>query len=573
MRRRSLLFVALLLALTPSASAASLMPVHGDVDYLETGRVEGFVVSDLGFVLHSGATPEGEPTLRQFLFRAQQVDVLTVRDYEDRYYLDGPVPVDMGSTLNNLGSGPSGDVQEVLTGVSIKIVSTTPEWDFLLFSPRGEAPTTEGAEFRALGAGAYSMANSAAGSSILGAEVPRSAALRTCLAGADVTDADQLRLSSRFLSSEVRGTFNLLLYGASFRADTEQGAREFVTGRHTVTETGPLGVPVEREVNDALLLRVRGGSFRLLHEGPGLDVYAPQFLVRGRLLLADATGTLAWQSGPSRIERSALQLEGELRLAALGAPRPDGEGQSYGPLRIHGQVVGAPGPQASPLLPMAAAAAVGVGAAALGFVPGVRRLLFAFVGLFSMVGKEEALHHAARNQLLEHVRTNPGLTLSAAQRELGLGWGTIGYHVAVLERLGLLVTKRAGGKRLLFAQGQSRLADPRVWGALQNPSARLLYDAHFQHGEPLTATRAAQTLACTSQYAGRLLRRLASVGLVEARGNPHRALYAPTALLLDLGGRLERVILTVSAAQPVAVPTVAAVAMAPATHAPGRLTV
>lgn len=50
---------------------------------------------------------------------------------------------------------------------------------------------------------------------------------------------------------------------------------------------------------------------------------------------------------------------------------------------------------------------------------------------------------------------NPGIHMSEIQRELGVGWGTVAYHVRVLRSSGRIVEHRAGREARLFAAGVS----------------------------------------------------------------------------------------------------------------------
>jgi predicted transcriptional regulator len=181
--------------------------------------------------------------------------------------------------------------------------------------------------------------------------------------------------------------------------------------------------------------------------------------------------------------------------------------------------------------------AVTAGAAATRWIPGVRRWAFALLAGFSMVGKEDALEQRSRSSLYDYVRANPGTTLSDVQRDVGLGWGTAVYHVSVLERLGMLVTKRVGSKRLLFVQGASRLVDPRALGLMQNPSVRQLALTLLQPGRVVTQAEIAQALDCSPQYAGRLLRKMTSVSLVMPAGETGRRAYQATPMMPEVARR------------------------------------
>ncbi len=55
-----------------------------------------------------------------------------------------------------------------------------------------------------------------------------------------------------------------------------------------------------------------------------------------------------------------------------------------------------------------------------------------------------------RQAVLDRITQNPGIHKSALQRELGLGWGTISYHLDVLRRQGHVKTMPQGRQLRVF---------------------------------------------------------------------------------------------------------------------------
>lgn len=55
-----------------------------------------------------------------------------------------------------------------------------------------------------------------------------------------------------------------------------------------------------------------------------------------------------------------------------------------------------------------------------------------------------------RKRILEYIQKNPGITFRKLAEELNLGIGNLQYHLNVLEKNGLIKSKKVGGKRHIF---------------------------------------------------------------------------------------------------------------------------
>lgn len=73
--------------------------------------------------------------------------------------------------------------------------------------------------------------------------------------------------------------------------------------------------------------------------------------------------------------------------------------------------------------------------------------------LYSRIAKERLLDHGARERLLDAVRAHPGASLADLARMTDAPRNTITYHMRVLEREGLVSSRRQGRHRLFFAPG------------------------------------------------------------------------------------------------------------------------
>ena len=88
----------------------------------------------------------------------------------------------------------------------------------------------------------------------------------------------------------------------------------------------------------------------------------------------------------------------------------------------------------------------------LSLIEGVRMsLLYGFAFLFFRLRREHALEHFMRGRIFEVVRSTPGITFSEVRDRLGLSNGVAAYHLMVLEKMGLTLSRKDGRLRLYFS--------------------------------------------------------------------------------------------------------------------------
>lgn len=517
-----------LVALFVPGAVAGTVAVHGDLDYELDARLEGDLSAGPGSVLTSIAPTDTAPAPRRFHLEAATLDATYFRSYTRMVSRGLPAPADLRTASIEQNEGVE---RRSYHDVDLTLFETTALWDVVAF-----APDNLSAEFR-LPRSAYDLANADPAATLLRRDVPQPRMFARDLEGPAAVVREGLRVESDDLAATVRGDFILLLYGGTFDLTATGAAERVVTGRYDeMAPRDDVPIPEPRSVNATAFLRIHDGLLTMEAGDDVVALHARTFHLLGRVAFQRATGQVTVGGETSPVPSA---LEGDLLLSARGAAYADAQGARFGPLTVRGTTtIPLPADASATLLAAALAAGlVGTGAAAVRWMPGPRRWFFAGLALFSMVKKDEALGMKSRGQLYEYVRSNPGTNLSDVQRVLGLGWGTTLYHVSVLERLDMLVTRRVGSRRMLFINGASRQVDPAAWNAMQNAGVRRLATDLIVPGRGLSQAEIARIIDVSPQYAGRLLRRLEGLGLVAADAAAGRRTYVGTPLLSELAQR------------------------------------
>ncbi|HEX2021418.1 MAG TPA: winged helix-turn-helix transcriptional regulator, partial [Candidatus Thermoplasmatota archaeon] len=129
--------------------------------------------------------------------------------------------------------------------------------------------------------------------------------------------------------------------------------------------------------------------------------------------------------------------------------------------------------------PRAAAGVAGGAGLLAGLAWAAKRLgLFAFLPLYTRLAKSEMLDNQARASVYAHVRANPGAHPSAIAQALGLGWGTVVYHLSRLEQSSLVTARSARHRKCYFAVGGDLSAPEReAVAALCTDKAKVIVSA------------------------------------------------------------------------------------------------
>lgn len=187
-----------------------------------------------------------------------------------------------------------------------------------------------------------------------------------------------------------------------------------------------------------------------------------------------------------------------------------------------------PGPQSSEagllMIHAVGRTALAGGAVLVGISLAIRLMAWAkaggAVGLFgafyAKIAKPQVLDHTRREEIIEMVRADPGVTASELAKHTGSGWGATLHHLETLVRHGFLLPVMFGGRRHYFTQDTPARETRLLLAAKRDEAAAAFLDA--------VAARPGSTLGELGDLLGRkpsgLSRtgsRLAKEGLVTKR--------------------------------------------------------
>ena len=271
------------------------------------------------------------------------------------------------------------------------------------------------------------------------------------------------------------------------------------------------------------------------------------FVLDGALAVADAKGHAATGGGPATPLRGReVIVEGALRIA----PEPlAASGLAAGPAgfryvvdgRVDRVLVDGRAPAALAAAAVAAAAGA-AGAYALGL-----HAFRAFAVLYHRIAPASALANPHRQAVLETVRRRPGIHLRALGRELGLTWGRLLHHVAVLERGRFVAVRRRGRYLLLFEVGTAP-AVPEV-RTVVHPLARRIAEAVAAEGR-VRARDLQDRMAVSRQLLSYHVKALARDGLVVVESTPAGLVLAAPAGASPLAHASAQVVAPAAATEP-----------------------
>lgn len=138
---------------------------------------------------------------------------------------------------------------------------------------------------------------------------------------------------------------------------------------------------------------------------------------------------------------------------------------------------------------------------------------------------------AARSLIMKVVAEKPGVHKSELCRQVGLGWGTVSYHLRLLEKTRRLQTV-TGTREVRVFPGNVPEARTKALAALQGESGHAVADM-LADRPGSRQSDICRALGASRKLIRRHLEALQREGLVTAEGN-RRARYLPTPMLTDL---------------------------------------
>jgi DNA-binding transcriptional ArsR family regulator len=271
---------------------------------------------------------------------------------------------------------------------------------------------------------------------------------------------------------------------------------------------------------------------------PHTYLTAPRIAIQtsGAARLRDAFGSITDNETITEVDRKDIVLSGNLVVTPVAAD----DGGRRMTSRIEGTLfvldIQADGVSTdwTPLVAAAAAGAIGLGLVAFTW-PGLKwkatqLLLFP---LYARLKKEDILENPLRDDILHVVQTTPGISASDLGRRLECGWGTLVYHITVLERMGLVSSAREGRHKRFFAQGRINYSDKGAVALLANPAARTILDA-IRHHPGIIQKELGERLGLAAGTISWHIERLTGEGLVLKEEDGRAVRYFPSERLLDL---------------------------------------
>ena len=170
----------------------------------------------------------------------------------------------------------------------------------------------------------------------------------------------------------------------------------------------------------------------------------------------------------------------------------------------------------------AAVAVVAVTAVALATEAGRISLLAAATALYSRIARSQVLANEVRAGVHARIRERPGERFEALRRDLGLGSGTLSYHLRVLQREGYVSVRREWTSRRFYPSGAAPPAEPLLADAAILRALRAAPSG-------LTPLELARALGISRQLARYHLMALARSGHARATPEGRTTRFAPAA--------------------------------------------
>ncbi len=163
---------------------------------------------------------------------------------------------------------------------------------------------------------------------------------------------------------------------------------------------------------------------------------------------------------------------------------------------------------------------------------------YLLVPLYARIHREEVLEHPVRDDILSTVSQEPGISASELGRRTQCGWGTLVYHLSVLEREKMVWSAREGRHRRYFAQGGVNYSDRDAIGLLRNTSSRRLADA-VRASPGIIQKDLSRILDLSPSTVAWHVERLEGAGLVLKEADGRQVRYYPSGRLDDLVRQVE----------------------------------
>lgn len=150
------------------------------------------------------------------------------------------------------------------------------------------------------------------------------------------------------------------------------------------------------------------------------------------------------------------------------------------------------------------------------------------VPFYAQVEGDEVLDNDTRATIFEAIRSEPGLSATDLSKKADCGWGTVVYHLAVLEQNGLIISSRDGRHRRFFPYSGMDFRHKDVFSAIRNETTAAILNAiRDSPGIHQTALRKEVDLAAST--VNWHISKLEDADLVEKERDGRKVRYRPGA--------------------------------------------
>ncbi|WP_456321609.1 winged helix-turn-helix transcriptional regulator [Palaeococcus sp. (in: euryarchaeotes)] len=131
---------------------------------------------------------------------------------------------------------------------------------------------------------------------------------------------------------------------------------------------------------------------------------------------------------------------------------------------------------------------------------------------------------STREQILQYISINPGITFRRLVDELGMGIGNVQYHLHVLEKRGLIVSKKMGGKRYLFPKNFEGKYEPLLRAISTETQRKILL--LLSEGEK-NQSEISSTLKLSPATINYHTKQMEKLGLIKRNRRGREVIYQP----------------------------------------------
>lgn len=179
-----------------------------------------------------------------------------------------------------------------------------------------------------------------------------------------------------------------------------------------------------------------------------------------------------------------LAASAEAYRDATGEEPPGGEADGY-PVAVQGDVrylrVGRTAETfpADPVTVGAAGLGVALLAATVYLWPALKfaATKLVVVPFYAQVQGDDVLDNETRATIFEAIQSDPGLSATDLSKRADCGWGTVVYHLAVLEQNGMVISSRDGRHRRFFPYSGMDFRHKDVFSAIRNETTAAILNA------------------------------------------------------------------------------------------------